>query len=126
MALVLEGTVVPGFRHGAVFVQRYLDKLEDACGFKPFLGTLNLECSMQPEFPVYSNFIPGWTERGAEYGSVWCYPCSLNGLKGAVIVPDKTSHPPEVIEVISSYCLKTRLGLKRGSTVKLEVLPVRR
>jgi riboflavin kinase len=123
MGLKLKGKIVGGNKTGASFVRKYEDKLKDACGFSPFPGTLNLDVGEDARLPSKSYFISSWTERGTGYGAVWCYPCILRNLQCAVVVPEKTVHASRVVEVISPYCLKSRLGLKTGDVVELEVMP---
>lgn len=121
MSLIFEGEVVTGVKQGAVFISRYEQKIRDACGFNPFPGTLNVKLKEEPSLPEHSNFISSWTERGYEYGAVWCYPCTINGLQAALLVPEKAEHGVETVEIISPFCLRTRLGLKNGRKVRIEI-----
>jgi riboflavin kinase len=55
-------------------------------------------------------------------GSLKCFPCLINGAHGAIAIPERTHHGPEVLEIISPFNLRDRLGLKDGDCVKVEVI----
>lgn len=126
MAILVKGRVVSGPKEGAYFVSIYRDKLKNAVGFEPFPGTLNIECNTLPRYPNRSHFISSWTEKGKKFGAVWCYPCIILNTRGAVVVPDKTQHPKNIVEVISPYCLRTKFSLRNGDYVDVEIEEVKK
>ncbi len=121
MSLILKGRVASGAKEGAYFISKYRSKLVNAVGFEPFPGTLNVEASLPPKYPMKSNFIHAWKDGAKEYGAVWCYPAVLLNHKCAVIVPEHSHHSSKIIEIISPYPLRTKFGLKDGDYVTIEV-----
>ncbi|MCD6523326.1 MAG: CTP-dependent riboflavin kinase [Candidatus Diapherotrites archaeon] len=125
MALILKGRVVSGSKEGAYFISKYTDKLEKITKFHPFPGTLNIECNVAPNYPSRGHFISSWTEGGKRFGAVWLYPCILLNTRGYVIVPEMARHAPNIIEVISPYCLRHKFNLKDGDYLEVEVEEVK-
>ena len=121
MALILKGRVASGSKEGAYFISKYREKLENITGFHPFPGTLNLECTQVPRMPTRAKFISSWTDGKSSFGAVWCYPCVLLNTRGYVVVPEKARHAPNVIEIISPYCLRHKFKLKDGDYVDIEI-----
>ena len=119
--LHVKGRVVQGSKRGAYFVSLYKDRLVKACGFDPFPGTLNIECSDVPRMPSKANFISSFTRQGKEFGAVWCYPATIFSTAAAVVVPEETHHNQQTIEVISRRCLRTEFNLKNGDYVKVTI-----
>jgi len=121
MSLILKGRVVNGNKSGAYFISQYADRIRSKVGYAPFPGTLNIECNTTPRFPTRSHFISSWTNRERNFGAVWIYPATMLNMKVHVIVPEMTTHANNVIEVIAPACLKTKLSLKAGDYVEIEV-----
>lgn len=121
MSLILKGRVVNGDKTGAYFVSLYADRIKVKTGYDVFPGTLNIKCNDVPRFPTRSHFISSWTDRGRKFGAVWIYPAMMLNTPVHVIVPEMSHHGSEVVEVISPYCLKSKLGLKNGDYIEIEV-----
>jgi riboflavin kinase len=121
MSQILKGRVVSGAKEGAYFISIYADKLEKLLDFRPFPGTLNIEVNAPFIQPKRAKFIASFTVKGKGYGAVWCYPCIMLNTKGYVMIPEKSRHSPNIVEIISPACLKTKLNLKNGDYVEVEV-----
>ena len=121
MSLILKGRVVNGDKSGAYFISQYASRIKSKIGYAPFPGTLNIECNTTPRFPTRSHFISSWTDRGRAFGAVWIYPATMLNTKVHVIVPEMTSHANNIVEIISPHCLKSKLNLKNGDYVEIEV-----
>ncbi len=121
MSLILKGRVVNGDKSGAYFISQYASRIKSKVGYAPFPGTLNIECATIPRFPARSHFISSWTNRGRRFGAVWIYPATVLNTRVHVVVPEMTTHASNIIEVISPHCLKSKLGLKDGDFVEVEV-----
>lgn len=46
----------------------------------------------------------------------------IGGIKGAIVVPSRTIHPPRIAEIIAPVNLREALKLKDGDRVRLEVI----
>ena len=121
------GVWVKGFGTAGNFLKHpnYSKQFKEKLGFTPFPGTLNLKVEQEKfeEIKVTAEnvYVFGFKENGNKFGGVNCFLCKINGLTGAIIVPDKTTHPENTMEIISEYGLVEKLKLKVGDTVHVEV-----
>jgi riboflavin kinase len=63
----------------------------------------------------------GFSEENENFGACRCYRILINSLDAAVIRPEKSSHPPELIEIISAVSLRRTLHLDDGDRVEVEL-----
>ena len=119
------GFVVKGKGEGAFFVsmEHYKNAFKEKLGFSPYPGTLNLKTETS-QTENLKNLklvrVSGFKQKDKTFGGVDCYPAELNGIKGAVIVPDYTGHGRDIMEFIAPVHLRTELKLKNNDKVKVE------
>lgn len=128
--LILEGKVVSGLGEGRYYVSHpyYSAMFERLLGFKPYPGTLNV-CLIGESvwkrvlLDLKSELvIPGFKNEKREYGGAKLFHATINGYRpAAVVIPERTSHSRNVIEVVAPVYLRSALGLKDGDRVVLEV-----
>lgn len=120
----ISGRVKNGLGEGKYYVSRpfYLSHFKSLLGLKPFFGTLNLV--VEPEalesflFGRPSEAIPGFKTDERSFGKIHAYKVMVEGKQaGAVIFPERTTHPKNEVEIISSVNLRKKFGLKEGSKV---------
>ena len=108
----------------------YRTQIKEKVGFDPYLGTLNLKLETQADLQnrerlasLPSIQINGFRDEklGRFFGGAKCYIVKAGGVQGALIIPDRTHHSPNIIEVISPAHLRTKLKLKNGSEVKISI-----
>jgi len=127
--LSIRAVVVSGTGEGKRFlsIKEYRRGISKAVGFEPFRGTLNVLLHPQEVWkrevllrkdPI---FVPGFKKGEEIYGGVYLYPCRINGKKASVLIPLKSRHPSNIIEVIARENLRKMLKLKNGSEVVIEV-----
>jgi riboflavin kinase len=120
----MQGKVISGLGRAGYFLCRegYSRQFREKLGFVPFPGTLNV--LLDQPFPTSAPaiIIQGFSEKEKSFGACRCYRIQINGLDGAAIRPDKSSHPPELIEVISAVNLRRALNLKDGDSVDVRLL----
>ncbi|MBU0980730.1 MAG: CTP-dependent riboflavin kinase [Nanoarchaeota archaeon] len=119
----VKGKVVSGVGEGRYYVERYMDRLEKAFGFKPYPGTLNLKIDM-PRLRMFCMNermvrVQGFKKEGREFGALDGMHAQLGNVKGAILFPKRTSHPEDIIEFIAPNNLRRQLKLKDNSEVKL-------
>ncbi len=126
---VIRGAVVQGLGEGKKFLslKEYKKAISKAVGFEPFEGTLNIllrpqevwkrEALLRKE-PV---FVPGFKKGEEIYGGVYLYPCRINNKKASIIIPLKSRHPSNVVEIVAKENLRKTLKLKNNSEVIVEV-----
>ena len=122
---VMRGKIASGLGQGQYFISRegYSRQFLQYLGFVPFPGTLNV--LLDEPFPAGASQaikIEGFQEEGRTFGECKCYRIKLNGIDAAVVRPERSRHPPELIEVIAPVQLRQALGLEEGDPVEVMLL----
>ncbi|HIH44410.1 MAG TPA: DUF120 domain-containing protein [Candidatus Methanoperedenaceae archaeon] len=126
--ITLCGSVVTGLGEGQYYMvlEGYRKQFVEKLGFTPFPGTLNLKldpASMPARRRLGSGIlVHGFTDQNRTFGGAKCYPVRLDDVRGAIIVPDRTHYPEDVIEIISPVNLREHGKLRDGSQVRVEVI----
>lgn len=122
---VLKGKVVDGLGEGTYYTSlpEYKKQFKEAFGLDLFPGTLNLEVNPD-ERNVFTAVLPvrlqGFSTNERTFGGIDCWPCRVNAKADAIaILPHRTNHPANIIELVASYSIRKKLGLKNGSVVEL-------
>jgi riboflavin kinase len=129
--LVFIGKVESGKGEGRLFLgqEYYLQALEKVLGFRPVAGTLNVRLD---EMQAKQNqilragrssalYVDGFTKDGRTFGGVLTYGAQINGQTAGLVIPLRTSHGPEIIEIVAPISLREKFGLKDGDEVKIVV-----
>jgi len=124
----MRGKLFTGLKEGRYYMSQegYRRQFEQKLGFKPYAGTLNLKLTEPKDRivlePSRGTRINEFDNGARVFGALNAYPCVINGkLTGAVIVPDRTHHGGDTIEIIAEPYLRKALGLKDGDEVKVKV-----
>ena len=117
----MQGKVISGLGRAGYFLGRedYSRQFREKLGFIPFPGTLNVLLDQPFPASAPSVTILGFYEKEKSFGACQCYRIRINGLDAVAIRPEKSSHPPELIEVIAPLNLRRALNLKDGDTVEV-------
>ena len=131
-SITLEGTLFTGLGEGAYYVTKegYRKQFMEKLGFDPYPGTLNLKLTSEYDIKSLSELetypavtLEGFEDESRTYGAVRCYPAIINNKeKGAVINALRTHYGESVIEIVSPTYLRSRLKIKDGNKVKVEIL----
>ena len=131
-SITLEGTLFSGLGEGAYYVTKegYRKQFIEKVGFDPYPGTLNLKLTTEYDIKSMSELetypaveLAGFKNETRTYGAVKCYPAIINNkVKGAVIFALRSHYDSSVLEIISPMYLRSRLKLKDGHKVKVEIL----
>ncbi|UCE16484.1 MAG: DUF120 domain-containing protein [Candidatus Bathyarchaeota archaeon] len=131
-SVTLEGTLFSGLGEGAYYVTRdgYRRQFIEKLGFDPYPGTLNLKLTTEydmktrSELETYPSIIlEEFKDESRTFGSVKCYSAIINNkVKGAILCAIRSHYNSSVLEVIAPTFLRSRLKLKDGNKVKVEVL----
>ncbi|GAA0648349.1 CTP-dependent riboflavin kinase [Salarchaeum japonicum] len=132
--LSLTGTVTGGMGEGRHYISLpgYKRQFAEKLGYEPFPGTLNVSLSAQSrrERAAMEALdgvpIDSWEDDERTYGSATCYPSALEADSGTyepvhVIVPDRTHHDEDQLELIAPDRLRDELGLDDGDDVVVHV-----
>ena len=127
-ATEFSGVIVSGFGEGKYYLsfEEYKSQIKEKFGFSPYAGTLNVRLSpaqlaaksafLRNAEPVMIN---GFKKEGRNFGDLFAYSCLVDGTEAALIVPARTHHPPEIIELVAPANLKSALKKKDGESVKI-------
>ncbi|ADB58327.1 winged helix-turn-helix domain-containing protein/riboflavin kinase [Archaeoglobus profundus] len=127
---VIKGKVFSGLGEGRYYVslEGYKKQFEEKLGFTPYPGTLNLKIPKEQMFfrakldEMEGIKIEGFKTKERTFGDVKAFRCRVNGIEGAIVIPQRTHYPKDVIEIIAPVKLRDVLGLKDGDWVEVEVI----
>jgi len=122
--IAITGRVVSGLGEGALYVDLYRVFFIKYLGIDPFPGTLNIEV----DNPVYVSEVLGMVNPvripppRPGLGDVLAYPALIHNFRVYVVRPEKTNHPPRIVEIVSERYLRGYLRLKDGDPVTVVLL----
>ncbi len=128
--MVMRGKVTSGMLDAKYYlgIREYAEKIKSRLGFKPYPGTLNMRLNTMDDTQHKEKLcamrgveIPGFRKGDRIFGSVRCFPCKIAGIKGAVLIPERSHYGFEVLEIVSPHNLRQKLKLSDGDVVKVEV-----
>jgi riboflavin kinase len=124
----LTGKVITGLGEGQYYIslEGYRTQFIEKLGFTPYPGTLNIKLDA-PSVDIRKGIsadieISGFTKENRTFGRGSCFNIMIMDIKGAVIVPERTHYPEDIIEIIAPMNLRKNLKLRDGSTVEVEVI----
>jgi riboflavin kinase len=130
-SVTLEGILFSGLGEGAYYVTRdgYRKQFIEKLGFDPYPGTLNLKLTSDYDMKTRSELetypaieVQGFKNETRTYGPVKCFPAVINNrVKGAVLSAMRSHYDSSVLEIISSDYIRSKLKLKDGNKVKVEI-----
>jgi riboflavin kinase len=120
----MRGKILSGLGQAQYFLTRegYTRQFVEKLGFIPFPGTLNV--LLDEHFPAEQEAIKieGFAEEGRTFGECKCYRIKLNGIEAAVVRPERSRYPSDLIEVIAPVQLRRALGLEDDDPVDVILL----
>ncbi|MEM4389254.1 MAG: DUF120 domain-containing protein [Candidatus Micrarchaeia archaeon] len=125
--VVLRGVVFTGLRDGRYYMslEGYRKQFAEKLGFEPYPGTLNLRIDEPEKKTLLAQRrgieIGGFEHNGRVFGALKAFRASVNGVKGAVIIPERSHYGNDVVEVISEHYLRKKLGLRDGDRAEVVV-----
>jgi riboflavin kinase len=129
-AYTICGIIKTGIGEGEYYMKmdEYNKQFTEKLGFNPFPGTLNLELRGEEDIRARQSLsempgitIDGFKKDGRTFGSVKCFRADIEDLEGAVIIPSRTHHSADTIEVIAKEKIRNKLGLNKGNRVCVRV-----
>jgi riboflavin kinase len=126
--VVFKGKLISGMGEGKYYTGQkgYADQFEKQLGFVAYPGTFNVEIEYieRNKLRLLRNcggiLINEFQAENRTFGSVVCFKATINGYEGAIVLP-KRSHYAIVLECISPYYLREKLGLHDGEEVEVVV-----
>ncbi|MBI4406349.1 CTP-dependent riboflavin kinase [Candidatus Micrarchaeota archaeon] len=116
----VNGVVVSGMRKGAKFVAMpfYSGQFKQRLGFLPFPGTLNIRMAVKDKKKITKQ--KGIRIAGKKgKGSAWCFAVKVNTVPCFAIIPDKSTHEKNILEILSRFNLRKKLRLRNRCRVRI-------
>ncbi|MEA3487686.1 MAG: DUF120 domain-containing protein [Euryarchaeota archaeon] len=133
--LEIGGHLITGLGEGQYYTTLigYKRQFKTKLGFNPFPGTLNLRLdspsiSLRKKLAGLSGVeIAGFESEDRTFGGGKCFTCKIlcdraEGIKSAIILPDRTHYPEDVVEIISPVYLRCELKLIDGDEIRAMVM----
>ncbi len=118
----IHGKVVTGLGEGQYYisVDGYRSQFNRKLGFNPYPGTLNLRL-IEPFAESFGGSIKieGFRDDERTFGECRCYPVKINGIKAAIVRPERSSYPANLVEVIAPVNLRKALCLSDGDEIEV-------
>ncbi len=131
---VFEALVASGIGDGKYYmsIEGYWAQIKNALGFKPYPGTFNLRIT--GDHPTRDDLIKlskvhvqGFAYEGRLMGSLDCIRATVARedklVQGALIFPERTHHPNDVVEFIAPVSVRDALKTRDGDLVIVTALP---
>ncbi len=126
--LIFNGEIVSGVGDGAYYIKKYSPKIKKILGFKPFFGTLNIKLDdegikkRQLLIKLEPLVVKEFKDKNRTFGDLFIYSCAVDGIKSAIIIPVRTHHSYDILEIIAPRNLKTTLKKRNGNKIRIVVL----
>lgn len=121
----ITGIIEKGIGEGAYYVSqnRYQKQFKAKLGFSPYQGTLNIRIDEEELTKFLANKekikINGFTTKTRTFGEIVAYKIKLNNTEATIVIPERTRHAEDIIEVIAPLNLRDSLKLDANDKVKL-------
>jgi len=131
-ASTIIGIVTSGIGEGRFYVQiqKYNQVFTNLLGKKPFPGTLNIAVDKDDyrEFLLNQKFtrIEGFRTKERSFGWIDCFRVKIKlekinkHINGFIIMPERTTHPENIAEIIAPVYLRGELKLRDNDKVVIE------
>ncbi|MBN1941225.1 MAG: CTP-dependent riboflavin kinase [Candidatus Diapherotrites archaeon] len=124
----ITGVVCLGFGEGKYYISQkgYLGQFKELLGFKPYFGTLNLKVDEAAlnNFLLNSKpvFVKGFSTLERSFGGLKLFKIRVfDSVSGAIVIPERTRHEKNVIEIIAPCNLRKKFKLKEGGKLKISL-----
>lgn len=131
MMYSIKGLVKTGLGKGKNFVgnQGYFSQIKAKFDIEAYHGTLNVESNKEDIRSIIKSkkkiILKEFSLGNKQFGSVICYEVRISKsgindlVNGIIVIPQKTNHPNNILEIISEYNLRKRLNIKDNDKVDI-------
>src|SRR5659263_224175 len=125
---ILSGNIITGLGEGQYYIalDGYRTQFIEKLGFNPYPGTLNVRLDSNSidirKTIAQSIRITGFTDQNRTFGKGSCFRVRISDIEGAVITPERTHYPEDIIEIIAPVNLRKHLELNDGTNINVEVI----
>jgi len=122
----IKGRVFSGLGEGRFYTEQrgYKSQFIRKLGINPFPGTLNLRVDKAERDAFLSSrksvMVEAFRNRKRTFGWIRAYPVKVGSIKAAAVIPERTLHNSDTIELISKKYLRKALKLKDNNRVTIK------
>ena len=120
----LKGKIITGLGEGQYYISRdgYRKQFNLKLGFDPSPGTLNLKLAAPfTQTEADSIEIGGFVDENGTFGGCKCYRVMIGDIRGAIVRPERSNYPLDLVEVIAPVHLRKALNLKDGDELEMNL-----
>jgi len=125
----IRGRIVAGLGEGGFYLSQkeYANAIRERLGFDPYPGTLNIRLERDEEekrrrlLAIDPLIIEGFEKNGRKFGDLFAYKASVEGIDCVILVPLRTHHGSDILEIAAAANLKKKLGRKDGDEIVISV-----
>ncbi len=125
----LVGQVVSGLGEGSYYMGKegYQKQFDQELGFEPYPGTLDLKLKsgslrLKKWLEIETGIeIEGFSTDERSFGAAKCFPSKVKGQESAIVLPFRTHHEEDILEIISPVKLREKYDLEDGDELEVEV-----
>lgn len=126
----ISGEITSGIGEGRYYmnIPNYKNQFIQKLGFEPYPGTLNLKLKSSEDIKLRQMLqdfegiaIEGFAYNKRTFGPAKCFRASMEGVEGAVVIPARSHHGLNSLEVIAPKKIRDAAKLKDGDVVTVKV-----
>ncbi len=124
----ITGSLTDGVGDGRYYLSLpgYKNKIKEKFGILPYPGTLNIRLAEKEVWKKTALFdgalvIPGFRYDGRAFGELFAKACSIRNIPVVAVLPKRTHHPYNVLELVSDRNLRRLLRIKSGDMVTVSI-----
>ena len=124
VTVTLRGKVVSGIGEGRAFTSLDWAKRQfrGKLGFNPYAGTLNIRTIGEENIELLRSSKGIQIDPPKGFFGGKCFTALIGRrICGAVVIPDSSTHPSNVLEIIAAVSLRKELNLDDGDEVDVQV-----
>ncbi len=121
----ITGIIEKGIGEGSYYVSQaqYQKQFKAKLGFSPYQGTLNIRIDKEELTKFLANKekidINGFTTKTRTFGKIAAYKIKINNTEATIVIPERTRHADDIIEVVAPVNLRDSLKLDDSNKVKI-------
>jgi riboflavin kinase len=123
------GKIVAGLGEGKFYLSHfeYSKGIKKKFGFDPYPGTLNVLLDKHEEekrrrlLALDPIIIGGFEKSGRTFGDLFAYKAEAEGIDCVILVPLRTHHGSDILEIAAAVNLKKKLGKKDGDSITVSL-----
>jgi riboflavin kinase len=124
----ITGKVTDGVGDGKYYLSLpgYKNNIKEKFGMLPYPGTLNIKLKENEIWKKSALFdgaviVPGFRYDGRVFGELFVKPCRVGKVPVVAVLPKRTHHPYEILELVSDKNLRKKLKIKSGDEVSVRL-----